>query len=157
MIDDFMKMYAAELQELASAERQLEQCLPAFADMAEHESLKTTILDHASELHERIDVINELLSDLEFDEKHVDHTMEVMTKETERWAKMVQEGTLRDAGLISSLQRINHYEMAVFATLAAWAIKLGRDDDLRLYNAILEEEEATNDNLFILTDQLLVA
>jgi hypothetical protein len=53
--------------------------------------------------------------------EHVDQSMQAIVREAEKWARMVQDPDLRDAGLIASAQRVEHYEIAVYGTLATWA------------------------------------
>ncbi len=52
-----------------------------------------------------------------------------------------------DAGLISSAQAVEHYEIARYGTLIAWAEQLGMKDALPLLQANLDEEEATDKKL----------
>ena len=73
--------------------------------------------------------------------------MEAILREADRWAKMVQDPDLRDAGLIASAQRVEHYEIAVYGTLATWAKQLGLNEDLEVVHAILEEEKRTDEKL----------
>ena len=52
-----------------------------------------------------------------------------------------------DAGLVGAAQAVEHYEIARYGTLIAWATSLGRDDVVELLNANLEEEKATDEAL----------
>jgi ferritin-like metal-binding protein YciE len=52
-----------------------------------------------------------------------------------------------DAGLVAAAQAVEHYEIARYGTLIAWATSLGKDDIVELLNATLEEEKATDDAL----------
>ena len=52
-----------------------------------------------------------------------------------------------DAGLVGAAQAVEHYEIARYGTLIAWATSLGRDDVAELLNANLEEEKATDEAL----------
>ena len=54
---------------------------------------------------------------------------------------------LRDAGIIASAQRVEHYEIAVYGSLATWAKQLGLEEDLQALLAILEEEKRTDERL----------
>ncbi|ARP95992.1 YciE/YciF ferroxidase family protein [Bordetella genomosp. 13] len=60
---------------------------------------------------------------------------------------MVTDPDLRDAGLIASAQRVEHYEIAVYGTMATWAEQLGLDDDMQTLPAILDEEKRTDQRL----------
>ena len=66
--------------------------------------------------------------------------MQAMLQEAEKWANMVQDRDLRDAGIIASAQRVEHYEIAVYGSLATWAKQLGLDEDMQALLAILEEK-----------------
>jgi ferritin-like metal-binding protein YciE len=52
-----------------------------------------------------------------------------------------------DAGLLAAAQAVEHYEISRYCTLRAWAEELGLDDAIPLFNATLEEEEATDQAL----------
>jgi len=73
--------------------------------------------------------------------------MRRLIDESEKWAGMLAEGALRDAGLIASAQRIKHYEIAVYGTLATWAKQLGLNEDLAELRAILDQGKAADDEL----------
>lgn len=57
-----------------------------------------------------------------------------------------------DAGLISSAQAVEHYEIARYGTLKRWALELGMKDAAALLDATLQEEYATDDALTALAD-----
>ncbi len=80
--------------------------------------------------------------------------MQAMLREADRWAKMVSS-SVRDAGVIASAQRVEHYEIAVYGTLATWAKQLGLNDDVDELLAILEEERQADEKLTALAKQLV--
>ena len=67
--------------------------------------------------------------------------MQMIIREAEKWGGMIDIPDLRDAGLIASAQRIEHYEIAVYGSLATWAKQLGFYDDFESLLDILEEEK----------------
>ena len=147
-VDSFREMYIAELQELRSVEAQLIEALPRMADMAGHTELKQSIRSHLEETRAqqaRLDAI--LRRHGAEPREHIDQAMQAMLKEAEKWAGMVQDQDLRDAGLIASAQRVEHYEIAVYGSLATWAKLLGLDDDLQALLSSLEEEKQTDAKL----------
>jgi ferritin-like metal-binding protein YciE len=73
--------------------------------------------------------------------------MQAMIQEAEKWAGMVQEPALRDAGLIASAQRVEHYEIAIYGTLATWAKQLGLQQDLQTLHEILDQEKQADTKL----------
>ncbi|PVE21281.1 hypothetical protein DC522_27490 [Microvirga sp. KLBC 81] len=147
-VDSFRDMYIAELQELRSVEAQLVDALPRMADEASHMELKQAIQTHLEETRSqqvRLDAI--LRRHGAEPREHVDQAMQAMLREAEKWAGMVRDQDLRDAGLIASAQRVEHYEIAVYGSLATWAKLLGLEDDLQALLSSLEEEKQTDEIL----------
>jgi ferritin-like metal-binding protein YciE len=148
-------MYIAELQELASAERLMAECLARLGKLTLHSSLKRTLLDDHREATEaqrqRVETL--LRRHRANPESHVDQTMQAMISETERTTPMLKGGDLRDAGLIASLQRLTHYEIAVYRTVAALARQLRLRDDERMPREALEEEEEASAALAMLAER----
>ena len=147
-VDSFRDMYLTELQELRSVEAQLVEALPKMADMASHPELKQAIHAHFDETRSQQSRLDEILRRHNVDPReHVDQAMQAMLREAEKWAGMVQDQDLRDAGLIASAQRVEHYEIAVYGSLATWAKQLGLEEDLQALHDILEEEKRTDEKL----------
>ena len=155
-IDDFRKMYVTELQELRSVEAQLVDALPKMADVANHSELKQAIQSHLEETRSQWDRLDEILRRHGAEPReHVDQSMQAIVREAEKWAKQVSDPDCRDAGLIASAQRVEHYEIAVYGTLATWAKQLGLDDDQHTLRAILDEEKRTDEKLTGLAKQIV--
>jgi ferritin-like metal-binding protein YciE len=155
-IDDFRQMYVTELQELRSVEAQLVDALPKMAGVANHSELKQAIQSHLEKTRSQRDRLDEILRRHGAEPReHVDQSMQAIVREAEKWAKIVQDPDLRDAGLIASAQRVEHYEIAVYGTLATWAKQLGLDDDQRTLHAILEEEKRTDEKLTGLAQEIV--
>jgi ferritin-like metal-binding protein YciE len=87
--------------------------------------------------------------------EHVDQAMQAIIQEAEKWAKMVQDRDVRDAGLIASAQRVEHYETAVYGSLATWAKQLGLDEDLQALLGNLEDEKRTDERLTALAKRVV--
>src|SRR4051812_48300707 len=155
-LDSFHDMYIAELQELRSVEAQLIDALPRMADMASHPELKQAIQAHFDETRSQQSRLDEVLRRHGAEPReHVDQSMQAMLKEAEKRASMVRDQELRDAGLIASAQRVEHYEIAVYGSLATWAKQLGLDEDLQALLDILEEEKRTDDKLTTLAKRVV--
>ena len=155
-VDNFREIYIAELQELRSVEAQLVEALPKMADMVSHPELKQAIQTHLEETRWQQSQLDEILRRHGVDPReHVDQAMQAMLKEAEKWAGMVPDQDLRDAGLIASAQRVEHYEIAVYGSLATWAKQLGLDEDLPALLDILEEEKRTDESLSTLAKRVV--
>jgi ferritin-like metal-binding protein YciE len=70
--------------------------------------------------------------------------MEALLNETEKMPSLLEDDNLRDAGLIASAQKLEHYEIAAYGTAAALASQLELRDDQRMLHDSLEEERKTN-------------
>ena len=146
-------MYIAELQELASVERQMAECLAQVANRTSHPVLKSTLLDHRTETATQKERLESILQKHGANpEAHVDQTMQALIYETERMLPMLKGTGLRDAGLIASLQRLEHYEIAAYGTAAALANQLKLPDDEKILRESLEEEKNVDAALTVLAE-----
>ena len=76
--------------------------------------------------------------------------MEGLVEEGKEAIDSIEEGPVRDAALIGGAQKVEHYEIASYGTIAALAKQLGYKDALPLLLETLEEEKATDEKLTIL-------
>jgi ferritin-like metal-binding protein YciE len=149
-------LYIAELQEIRSVEEQLVGALPRMADVAGHPELQQGIKTHLEETRSQQSRIEEILRRHNAEPReHVDQAMQAMLQEAEKWASMVQDRDLRDVGIIASAQRVEHYEIAVYGSLATWAKQLGLDEDVQALLAILEEEKRADERLSLLAKRMI--
>ena len=155
-VNDFRQLYVTELQELRSVEDQLVQALPKMAEVAQNPRLKDAIQTHLELTRSQRERLDGALKRHGADAReHRDGSMETIIREADRWARMVQDPDLRDAGLIASAQRIEHYEIAVYGSLATWAKQLGLDEDVQALLAILEEEKRTDERMSMLAKRMI--
>jgi len=155
-IDHFREMYTAELQEARSVEAQLSAALPKMAEAADSSELRQGFQMHLEETRGHQRDVDGILKRLGASPKeHEDQAMRALIGEAEKMIGMVEAGPLRDAALIASAQRIEHYEIAVYGTLATYAKCLGLEDDKQKLADILEEEKATDEKLSDLADGII--
>jgi ferritin-like metal-binding protein YciE len=153
-IDTFRQMYVSELQELYSVETQLTEALPKMLDTARRVELKEVLRNHLQETRSQRDRLEELLRRHKAaPHEHVDQSMQAIVREADKWAGMIEDTDLRDAGLIASAQRVEHYDIAIYGTLATWADQLGLDEDLFILHAILDEERRADEKLTAIAKQ----
>ena len=144
-VGDLRTMYIAELKELRSVEDQLVTALPKMAQLVEHPRLRQALERHLAETESQRDRLDELLKRHNATAiAHEDSSMRAIIREADRWAGMVSDADCRDAGIIASAQRVEHYEIAVYGTLATWAQQLGLSEDHRVLRTILAEEKRTD-------------
>jgi ferritin-like metal-binding protein YciE len=77
-----------------------------------------------------------------------------LSAEGDHVLKEVDDESVRDVGIIGAAQAVEHYEIARYGTLAAWAKLLGHEDAAELLVATLEEEKAADEKLSALSDAI---
>jgi len=145
-IATFKDMYLAELQELADVELQLGEALMRMAQAASHPALKNALDRHRQETEaqkRRLELI--LQKHGAKPGAHADQSMQALIRETEKMLVILKkQDDLRDAALIASAQKLEHYEIAAYGTAAALAGQLELRDDQRMLHESLEEEKKTD-------------
>jgi ferritin-like metal-binding protein YciE len=81
--------------------------------------------------------------------------MEGLVEEGQEQIEEIEKGPILDAALIAAAQKVEHYEIAAYGTLATLAKKLGYTDGMNLLLETLEEEKATDEKLTMLAKQEL--
>jgi ferritin-like metal-binding protein YciE len=144
-ITSFKDMYIAELQELDSMEAQLADALHQMADTASHLSLKKALMHHRQETQAQRQRLETILSKHGANARaHTDQAMQGLLNETKKMLTMVKSDDLRDAALIASAQKLEHYEIAAYGTAAALAGQLDLREDQRMLHDSLEEEKKSD-------------
>jgi ferritin-like metal-binding protein YciE len=143
-ISNFKDMYLAELQELVSVEEQLADALLRIAAAASHPALKDALTDHHAETVAQKDRLMSILRKHGANPTaHTDQAMQALVNETKKMLTMLKGDDLRDAGLIASVQKLEHYEIAAYGSAAALAGQLEfRDDQSMLHESMEEEVQA---------------
>jgi len=153
-INSFKEMYVSELQEARSLEAQLTSVLPEMIEKTDDADLKQALQDHLSETQNHLERVGEILQRHGATaEDHKEQSMVRLVSEAEKWAEMIKDRDQRDAGIIASARRVEHYEMAVYGTLSAWAKQLGFGEDEEDLRAILAQERAADDKLTRLAER----
>ncbi|MCC8943207.1 DUF892 family protein [Bradyrhizobium sp. Arg68] len=143
-ITSFKDMYIAELQELVSVESQLATALSRMAEIATHPSLKDAFGRHQRETIVQGERLKSLLRMHGADpDEHTDQAMQALIHETAKMVSLLPDDNLRDAALIASAQKLEHYEIAAYGSAAAIAGQLDlRDDQLLLHDSLDEERHS---------------
>src|SRR5690625_791812 len=148
MAPELRQLCHSEMQEQRSAEERPVPALPKMPEMAGESGLAVAFQEQRREQRDHLARLDGLLSAHGVEPReHSDGSMTALITESEKWAKAIDDREARDAGLISSAQRIEHYEIAVYGTLATWAKQLGLNDDMEVLRGILGEEKTANDKL----------
>src|SRR5215470_15618289 len=152
------ELYVEQLRDLADAEQQIIKALPKMIDAATSEDLKQALTDHlgvTKSQASRLDDIFEVLGEKSKGEKC--KGMEGVLDEGDKLVGKVEEGSVRDAAIIASAQRVEHYEMAGYGTARTYAELLGEEEASQLLQQTLDEEKEADQRLTELADDVNVA
>ncbi|MFC0153236.1 ferritin-like domain-containing protein [Xanthomonas dyei] len=148
------ELFIHELSDIYSAEKQLTKSLPRLARAATEPKLKSAFETHLEETQGQIERIDQVVDVLGIKLKRIKcAAMEGLVEESREVIEEIEAGPVRDAALIGGAQKVEHYEIASYGTIAAMAKQLGYTDALPLLLATLEEEKATDEKLTLLAEQ----
>ncbi|AUJ13916.1 hypothetical protein BVV20_19930 [Xanthomonas oryzae pv. oryzae] len=148
------ELFIHELSDIYSAEKQLTKSLPRLARAASEPKLKQAFEVHLEETQGQIERIDQVVDVLGIKLKRIKcAAMEGLVEESREVIDEIEAGPVRDAALIGGAQKVEHYEIASYGTIAAMAKQLGYADALPLLIATLEEEKATDEKLTLLAEQ----
>lgn len=135
-------LYTAQLRYLLSTENQIVKGLPDMVDHAEDQQLKDAFQSHLQETRVHVERVQRMLGDLmeDVDDKK-DPILSALVGSGENITKETEVGPVRDAGLIASAQKIEHYEIASYGTARDWAMQLGLSDHASMLQQTLDEEK----------------
>jgi ferritin-like metal-binding protein YciE len=147
-LENLKDLYIHELKDLHSAEKQITKALPKMVKAASNEELADAFREHLEQTEEHVRRLEEIL------ESH-DETfrgakckgMEGLIKEGSEMIEEDGDDDVRDAGLISAAQRVEHYEIAGYGCARTYAELLGDNDGAELLQQTLDEEKATDRKL----------
>lgn len=134
------------LSDTYSAEKQLTRALAKLARATSNEKLSQAFHTHLEETHgqiERIDQVVESESNLKIKRMKC-VAMEGLIEEANEVIESTEKNEVRDAALIAAAQKVEHYEIASYGTLATLAEQLGYRKAAKLLKETLEEEKATD-------------
>ena len=142
------ELFIDELKDLYSAEHQITKTLPKLVKAATTLELKKAFENHLKETEgqiERLDRVFEILG--KSPRGKTCAGMKGVLEEGAEMLKETEEGSIRDAALISAAQRVEHYEMAGYGSVREYAKLLGQNEIAKLLEKTLEEEKAADSKL----------
>ena len=156
MADQGLKeLYVQELKDLYNAENQLVKALPKLAKAAASDELRKGFEEHLEQTKEHVARLEEIFERLGESPKGKKCAgMEGLVEEGSEVMKEDFEGAVLDSALIGAAQRVEHYEIAAYGTLIAFAETLGESDHVSLLEATLSEEKETDEKLTELAKQI---
>jgi ferritin-like metal-binding protein YciE len=148
MNSELHELFLDELADLLNAETQLTKALPKMAKAAQSEELRDAINSHLEETEGHVDRLKQVFESL--DEKPKSKTCQAMKGLIEEGSELLQElkgKSTIDAGIIAAAQKVEHYEIASYGTVRAWAEQMDHEEAVRLLEETLNEEKTADDKL----------
>jgi ferritin-like metal-binding protein YciE len=155
-LDSLKELFVEELQDLYSAEKMIIKALPKMIEKALSPGLKSALNSHLEETRgqvRRLDQIFDHFTDIDREDKKC-KGIEGIIKEGEELLKEDAESEVRDAGIIASAQKVEHYEIAAYGTVRTYANLLGRSEFARLLEETLNEEKQADQKLNSLSEHI---
>jgi ferritin-like metal-binding protein YciE len=141
------ELFVEELRDMYDGEKQLTRALTKMAKASESDELQTAFTSHLGETEKQVARLEQVF-------RSIGET--ARRKKCEGIQGIVEEGkaameelagAVLDAALIAGAQKVEHYEIASYGTLAYFAELLGEDTAKQLLGQTLDEEKAANDKL----------
>jgi ferritin-like metal-binding protein YciE len=151
------ELYIEELKDLYSAENQLLKAIPKMAKASESEELRKGFEQHLEQTRGHVSRLEKIFGNLgESPKGKKCKGMEGLISEGGEMIEEHDESEMRDAGLISAAQRVEHYEIAGYGCVKTYATLLGEDQAASLLEQTLQEEKDTDQKLTQLAENINV-
>jgi ferritin-like metal-binding protein YciE len=134
-----------ELKDLYDAEHRIVEALPQMAEKAHHPSLKQAFQNHLRQSEKHVDRLEAVFENLGIEPERINCDGIVgLIKEGSNVLDAEGDPDTIDAGLIAAAQRVEHYEIAAYGTVRAFARQLNNEYAAELLEQTLDEEKATD-------------
>ena len=152
--ENLKELFVEEVRDIYDAEKQLVKALPKMAKAAESAELRGAFEEHLEITRAHVGRLEEVFKLLGVAARG--KTCEGMKGLIEEGQEAMEEmeGTVLDAALIASAQKVEHYEIATYGTLATFAEVLGMEDAKDLLGQTLDEEKEADQKLTEIAGQI---
>src|ERR1700736_278853 len=141
-------LFVHQLRDIYYAEKQIVKALPKMIDKASDSDLKTGLRHHFDETKNHVARLEQVFEMYDREPRTVDcPAIDGIIKEANRVLGAAEHKHVLDAAIIAAAQAGEHYEIARYGTLIAWAKQLGRDDCASVLAENLKEEKAADEKL----------
>ena len=142
------KAFLDEVADIYNAEQQLIKALPKMAKAAQSEPLQEAFESHLKETEQQAQRIEEAMESIgESLQRKKCKAMEGLLAEGKEMMEDYKDDPALDAVLIAAAQKVEHYEIASYGTICAWAEQMGHQEALDLFKQNLGEEKAADEKL----------
>jgi ferritin-like metal-binding protein YciE len=153
---NLQELFVDEIRDIYDAEKQLVKALPKMAKAAQSDELRLAFEEHLETTRIHIDRLEEVFRMLDMPARGKPcEAMKGLVKEGMEGADKM-EGAVLDAALIASAQKVEHYEIATYGTLATFAEVLDLRDAKNVLGRTLQDEKDADDRLTQIASQINV-
>lgn len=147
------ELFVDELKDIYWAEKALTKAIPMMIENATSSDLVKALKNHLEETKNQVTRLESVFESIgEEPEAKKCEAMAGLTKEAEEIMESTQKGVVRDAGIISAAQKVEHYEIATYGTLRTFAQTLGEDEAMSLLQESLNEEKGADVKLTVIAE-----
>jgi len=151
--EDLEKVLKNTMKDIYYAEKQLVKALNKMSKAANNEELKEGFEQHREETEGHVEKLGQAFELLGM--RAAGKNCPAMDGLIEEGAEAIEEyekGPARDAALIVAAQKVEHYEIAAYGSMHAFAEVLGHDDCAQIFQEILDEESTTDEKLTMVAE-----
>jgi ferritin-like metal-binding protein YciE len=141
-------LFVEELKDIYSAEKQAVKAYPRLTKAVQSEELKEAMQEHLEQTKGQVERLERIFQIL--DKRSSGKTCEGMkglVQEAQSHVEEIEKGPVLDCAIIGALQRVEHYEIAAYGTVATLAEAMGQEEVKELLGETLEEEKETDERL----------
>jgi ferritin-like metal-binding protein YciE len=147
-------LFYDQLQDAYSAESQLTKALPKMAQAANSPELRAGFEQHLTETKNQLSRLEKVCQQVGCKTgSNTCEAMEGLIEEGEEIIGLGLDKEAQDAGLIAAAQKVEHYEIALYGSLCAFAKQLGHQDAASILHETLAEEKKTDEKLTQLAER----
>ena len=142
------ELFVDELKDIYSAEKQAVKAYPRLTKAVQSDELKQAMQEHLEQTKGQIERLDRIFEILE--KRSSGKTCEGMKgliEEAQTQLEEIEKGPVLDAAIIGALQRVEHYEIAAYGTVATLAEAMGQEEVKELLGETLDEEKETDERL----------
>jgi ferritin-like metal-binding protein YciE len=151
-------LFVHELRDMYDGEKQISKALPKLAKASSTRELRSAFEEHQTQTLQHIDRLEEVFEQFDTRARGTRcHGIAGIVEEGSAYLDGDGDESVIDASLIAAAQKVEHYEIAAYGTLAAYARTLGRDEAAELLERNLEEEKAADRKLTQLAETMINA
>jgi ferritin-like metal-binding protein YciE len=145
---DLRELFEEQLKDIYWAEKALTDAIPVAIDNSTSPELADALTEHLNVTNQQVIRLERVFETMGLNaEAKKCEAMEGLIKEADEIVEETKEGAVRDAGIISAVQKVEHYEIATYGTLLSFATILGENEVASMLEETLNEEKEADAKL----------